>query len=62
MGLKRRTFQAFLEKVDAKCKDLLCHTEICSLSHGKVLQLFVVLKEEVTQFLENDRKVPRAGK
>jgi hypothetical protein len=53
-GLKQRTFQAFLEEVVAECSDLLYHTEVMWLNRGRVLQLFVASKEEVSKFLEQE--------
>ena len=55
-ALKHRTFRAFLEEVDAKYEDLVYHTEVRWLSRGRVLQRFVALKEEISQFLKNDSK------
>jgi hypothetical protein len=53
-GLKHRTFRAFLEEVDAECKDLLYQTEVRWLSRGRVLQRFVTLKEDAAKFLQNE--------
>ena len=46
-ALKHRTFQAFLEQVDAEYKDLVYHTDVRSLSQGRVLQRFAALEEKV---------------
>ena len=53
---KHETFQAFLENVDAECKDQVYHTAVRWLSQGRVQQRFVALKEEVLQFLKNQPK------
>ena len=55
-ALKHKIFRAFLEEVDAECKDLVYHTEVRWLSGGRVLQRSVALKEEVLQFLKNESK------
>jgi hypothetical protein len=60
--LKHRTIRAFLEAVDAECKDLLYNAKVHQLSRGRVLQRAVVLKEESTQSLENYTKYSQRWK
>jgi hypothetical protein len=47
-GLKHRTFQVFLQEVDAEYSDLIYHTEVRWLSCGAKLQRLMDISSEVT--------------
>jgi hypothetical protein len=53
-SLKHRTFQAFLQEVEAG--DQIYHSEVRWLGQRAVLQRFVDIRSEVINFLEGDRK------
>ena len=50
-GLYHRQFQSFPSDVDAKCGDVLYHSDVRWLSRGSVLQRFYSLRLEIDQFL-----------
>jgi hypothetical protein len=57
-GLKHGLFRTFLE-VRANCSDLFYHIDVPWLSNGRVLQNFILLRDEIVQFFENySRKFP----
>jgi hypothetical protein len=51
-----RLFQEFLRENETEYGDLIYHTEIRWLSRGNVLQRFFILRSEIREFLQKDRK------
>ena len=55
-GLKHRKFRSFLEEIGSQFTDVLYHTDVRWLSCGKVLERFILLKNEIIEFLDSEGK------